>query len=245
MNSFIIYLIYIVATCSSSGGTYILKIKIHTDELTLNKIVGVERLTRTFKNKGNREIGKNYFNRIFNDLNEDLERYGVQLEGDYSAFHFDELGLIVDKQKICTQQQLAMLINQIITPQLSYPNTDGLGLRIVMISCDQFDPVQIPFFTIPNAGCGRIGTIFVIDPFTLKPQIKLLLRGFITNGIGMFSPLSSRLFKESLCIYARKCSKNNGSLGVLNDKISRIRHKMFEEPPEESSHSEKGMFKKN
>lgn len=242
MHTFILYLIYIAATCSHSGGTYILRIKIHLDELTLYKIVGMEKLESTFENKGTREIAKNYLNRIFNDINEDLDRYGVQLEGDYTALHFDELELKIDKEKICTQKQVAMLVNQVLTPKLSYPNTDGLGLRIVGVSCEEFDPVQSPYFTIPNAGCGHIGTIFVLDPLTLKSQIQLLMKGFITNGVGMFLPLPSESFKESLCRYVKKCTKNNDAFGVLKNNISRIRHNMYEEPSEESSHSEAKMF---
>lgn len=244
MQIFLIYLLHVVTTCSRGEGTYILRVKIHLDELTLYKIVGMEMLENTFENKGPIEIAKNYLNKIFNDINEGLDRYGVQLEGDYTTLHLDELELKLDKEKICSQKQVAMVVNQLITPQLSYPNTDGLGLRIVGVSCEEFDPIQIPFFTLPNAGCGQIGTIFVMDPLTLKPQIELLMRGFITNGVGMFSPLSSVFFKKSLCRYSKKCTKNNDKFGVLKNKISRIRHNLYSEPPDESSHSELKMFNK-
>lgn len=228
--------------CSDSGGIYIIRIKIHLDEITLYKIVGLEKADNTFEEKNTREIAKNYLNRIFNDMNHELDRYGVQVEGDYSFLHFDELDLDIDMEKICTQKMVATLLTQVLTPKLSYPETDGLGLRIVGISCKVFTPEQIPFFTIPNGGCGHIATIFVLDPFTIEPQIKLLVRGFITNGIGMSTPLPTTSFKDSLCRFSKRCTKNNDAFGILKHDISRIKHKMYEEPLEESSHSDTRMF---
>ncbi|WUR03494.1 spore wall protein 7 [Vairimorpha necatrix] len=219
-----LFLIFISSKCSNKEGSYILKVKIHLDELTIQKILlSKSILIPESDNLTSRNTVIKYLNAIFNDINEDIEDYGVQVAGDYSLLNFEDLETTLKTQSMCMKKFMLIESTIKLLTNLSYPNTDGLGLRIVALSCKVFEPMQIPFFMTPSFTCGNLGTIFVIDPFTLKVQIKLLIKNFITNSMGGFLPMKSIGFEKTLCNFVNRCTKKNEMVGKFVDNLKKVK----------------------
>jgi hypothetical protein len=224
IDIFVFFLfIHVNSRCLDKEGSFILNVKIHLDEMTAMKILAVEKAKRAFsESKTNRQMLVEYLNGIFHDMNKDLKDVGVQLKGDYSNLIFEELETELQKEKLCMNKVMAIEATTRLVAKLSYPNTEGLGLRIVALSCLAFDPIQIPFFALPIGGCGNLGTIFVIEPFTLKFQIKNLVKNFISEGIGAMYSINSETYKNHVCHFANKCAVKNSHFGKFEKHLEKV-----------------------
>lgn len=222
--SFICILRFFINCVDTSNGTYIIKVKIHLDEQTLLKIYLLEKAKSLKSTIGKREHVRNYLNRIFNEFNTDIAKYNVQIVGDFNVLLIEELDLGIDKKGLCSNELIASVMTARSYYKLSWPVTDGMGLTILGVSCLTFPPNQIPFHLMPSFGCGKLATIFVIDPFTLKIQLKLILKSLITNGVGLLAPTSSRIFKTALLKYAKLCTVKNNLIGKFNSEVSYVEH---------------------
>lgn len=220
---FILFNQLVHSRCLDKDGSFILNVQIHLDEMTANKVLAVEKTKGVFNGlQTDRRTLVDYLNGIFDDMNKDLRGAGVQLRGDYSNLLFEELEIDLQKNKLCNTKLMAIEATTRLFGKLAYPKTNGLGLRIVGLSCLIFDPMQIPFFVMPTGGCGNIGTIFVIDPFTLKTQIKYLVKSFISEGVGAIYPINSDTFKKHLCHFANRCAVNNDLFGKFEQNLEKV-----------------------
>lgn len=161
--------------CSDSGGAHTLIDKMHPDENTLYGIVELERAVNDSDDESTRGAAKNYLCGVFNEINVDLDRHGVQIEGDYSFSHYDVLVLDIVKENICLEKNVSTLLTRVLAPKLTCSETDGLLLRFVGVFREVSDPIQVPFFTNPNRVCGHIATVFSLDPATVDTQTELLV----------------------------------------------------------------------
>jgi hypothetical protein len=220
----LIIVINYVKGCSEEG-TYVLKIKFHLDELTHRMISNIEKIKGRFNNeKGSHEIVTAYLNTVLNEINADLEDHGVQIIGDYDYLLFEELGINLNKDKLCTSKFMVVEATAAMLPKLLYPKTDGLGLRIVALSCPVFNLTQIPQFSISNGSCGNLGTISVIEPFTLKLSIKSLVKSFISEKVGSVYPIKSKSYKKHLCQFVNKCAVKNNQIGKFLHHLAKVEY---------------------
>lgn len=241
-NFLIFFILSVNTTCSKKDGSYILNIQLHYDDITVMKILAMEKIKDL--SKTDRQILIDYSNNILEEMNEDLKNFGVQLRGDYSFLLFEELDLKLQKKKLCMSKLMAIEATMRMLARLAYPNTKGMGLRIIALSCPVFDPVQIPFFTLPTGGCGNIGTLFVIEPFTLKTQIKFLIKTFISGGLGAISPIKSENYKKHLCNFANKCAVNNDLVGKFIENLKKVDFINDEEEKKRKIEIKKGIQEK-
>lgn len=224
---FLIKLIIIlnsIEACSETG-TYVLKIKFHLDELTYQKITISEKIKGTF-NTGKRpyEVVTGYLNTVLNEINEELEDHGVQIVGDFDLLLLEELNISLHKNKLCNTKFMAVEATTAMLPKLAYPVTNGIGLRIVALSCPVFNPLQVPHFSISNGSCGHLGTIFVIDLFTLKLSIKNLVKSFISDKVGSIFSIKSIYYRKHLCNFVNKCVVKNKSFGKFLHHLVRVEY---------------------
>lgn len=239
-------LTFVQSRCSDKDGSFILNIQIHLDEITAMKILAVETVTGISSGtKTDRQKLVGYLDGIFNNLNKDLANVGVQLKGEYSNLIFEELELGFQMEKLCNTKLMAIQATARMLTKLAYPNTEGLGLRIVALSCMLFDPVQIPFFALPAGGCGNLGTIFVIEPFTLKSQIKYLVKMFISEGMGAIFPINSGTFKKHLCHFVNKCAVKNDRFGKFEEYLENVDFNTEDDMPIQKSNSRNRNLRKN
>ncbi|EQB62155.1 hypothetical protein NAPIS_ORF00273 [Vairimorpha apis BRL 01] len=179
--------------CVHKEGSFIFNVKFHIDEETINKI-----LLFVDRNKKISERDKviKYVNKVVNSFNKEIEEYGIQVRPDYSQLIFEELNLKIKKQIICMEKYSAAALTRLVSAKLSYPNTSGSGYRIIVISCINFHPEQIPFFAIPS--------------FSLSGQI------------GIFFSINSSVFRFNACRSAKRCVTNNDLYGRFVKNVEKI-----------------------
>lgn len=205
--------------CVHKEGLFIFNVKFHIDEETINKI-----LLFVDRNKKISERDKviKYVNKVVNSFNKEIEEYGIQVRPDYSQLIFEELNLKIKKQIICMEKYSAAALTRLVSAKLSYPNTSGSGYRIIVISCINFHPEQIPFFAIPSFSCGRISTIFSVSTYLLEMQIKMMLKNAVSGQIGIFFSINSSVFRFNACRSAKRCVTNNDLYGRFVKNVEKI-----------------------
>ncbi|EQB61331.1 hypothetical protein NAPIS_ORF01099 [Vairimorpha apis BRL 01] len=196
--------------CLPENGSYILNVKFHIDIDTSNKILLLEKYT---PEKSERATIKNFLNKILNDVNKEYVQYGVQFIGDYSILLFEELNTSIQKTDTCKLKFIALNVNTSLMFELANLQEEGVGLRIVVLSCFVYPFEQLPFFSNPVSLCGRLSTIFSIEPLSLSTTIYFMIKKFVDDMNIRFS-----------CNIIRKCCANNSHFGKFIQELDSVEH---------------------
>jgi hypothetical protein len=212
------------AGCANKKGTYVMNFVIHLSAPTKAKIEQYEekKQGKTLGGKG----AKHFFNRIFDRVNEDIQKYDIQVLGDYRYLSFEKLGVPVSGD-ICTRPSVVPELMASFVQTVKEPAFPGTGNRIVIFDCGVNLGMIPQSLMIPPDRCGH----YIVLMHNPLPLFEDEIRGHIMNTLanipfGTVQP-NSKLFVSSACAYAKQCAVDNDFVGQFFQDVKSVRHTLY------------------
>ncbi|EPR79120.1 hypothetical protein SLOPH_1831 [Spraguea lophii 42_110] len=212
--------------CADPRGTSVVYVKVHVDapaipmlhsEVSVSQGMDFNMLSGPM----------NFFRSIFDMVNEDIQKYGVQLHGDFSELNFAEFSPTYDLRTCmfeaspsATRGSVAMAV---IKSQEKKPE---IGNRIVLLFCP--DKVLFPstLTLFPTSSCGNLAAIVYGTPSSLKEAIKNVLYKLVTGeSYSLPGSGESSHFNQKTCKYVERCiNKEENPIGIFIRELKSVRH---------------------
>lgn len=206
-----------IQNCTSNLGVNVFNIKVHLDTTAL--IYLRTAMSREFSSDFNTmNAAKKYFGGVFDQINEELEPYGVQVRGDFTELKLEKSHVPYDQTK-CKEGDIHLRTNLALNRFL-FQGT--VGNRLVVFYCKKIKDGK-SFSTLTSGTCDSVTGVIVGNLRDLSTTIRRELVRGISRNIYESDGKVDGSFNGALCSQARKCMVNN-IYGEFVKGLKNIRH---------------------
>lgn len=206
-------------------GTYVINFKIHANVFAMEDIKNYINSINPNKTYGLTDGNEIYFNNIFDSINVTMEPYRVQMLGDYSGLTLIEpITLKLLPIDICKTPYIAGFVGASALVNFVFPQTLGMGNRIIVYKCPIAIPGQPRFYSTVAGQCGNLTVIYLDDPKTLIKEVMDYVQSSLTFGISKWVSPNSKWYKRLLKAYAGVCTIQNDPIGYWKNGLQSIRN---------------------
>lgn len=194
-----------ITNCHEKNGTSVFKVYVTLDEGALFGLSGSKPSIKGISD---------FFGSIFDEINIELQPYGVQLHGNYteqvSTFPYD--------RSKCLEGNPAMMRSIIANNVLLNKHPDGYGFRLVVFFCpNMLTPL---LHGKMGSGCSTVaGFLFGSLPVLKKVIRNELVSAFFGTNVG------GMVFNKMVCKKARDCITSEDTIfGKYVGDLKSVRH---------------------
>lgn len=220
--------------CISDNKTYVVNVKAHVESLIQNSLISLSaKLAGTdLENEYisvNGETAKvaatrSYLGTIFEELNEDLFQYKVQVNLVLDPQEIDQIDHIGKVDPSCELGNALKSRTQVAFDMLSQKYDKSVGNHLYIVGCpisqDAYSSVEV----LEKNTCGRVFGIMWTGSNSTKNSIKSAILQALTGTPNMYATGSLNMSdKNSLCRYCENCiSSTESALGILLDYLTKV-----------------------
>jgi hypothetical protein len=212
------------AGCANKKGTYVINFLVH---LNAPSKLMLEQYEEDKQKKRLDGMGaKHFFNRIFDSINADIQKYDIQVLGDYRYLSFEELDVPVGGD-ICSRPSVVLELMASMLQTVREPTFPGTGNRIVIFDCG-FNLLMFPQgLVVPADACGH----YIVAMYNPLPLFEAELKNYILQALanisfGSISP-NSKMFATAACEYSKRCTAQNDFIGRFFQDVKSLRHTLY------------------
>ncbi|KAM0674480.1 hypothetical protein GVAV_002094 [Gurleya vavrai] len=201
-----------VEHCHDFNGTSVIRMYIHLDELAIAGFASLRPKLNPLKSV------MTWFGNLFDDINENLQKYGVQFHLDFSMPLISEFGVAYDKL-ICRENNPPGLRGTLANDKIKMHYKGEYGNHLCLFFCPNM-PVPtlngVQSFKDCNNTLG-----FLFGPL---PLLKFTMKRKIYKAVFKSSRFNPS-FNGDVCNIARKCiTKEKSIFGKYFGDLKAVRH---------------------
>ena len=221
--------------CLAENKTYVINVKAHVESQIQEAIVSVASKLGKGKNLANEYVSINgetatvaatraYLGTVFEDLNNDLMQYKVQVNLVLDPQEIDQFDNMGKVDPSCELGDALKSRVQTMFDFLTDKYSKSVGNHLYIVGCpisqDSFSQVEV----IEKSTCGRVFGVMWNGSTNTKALIKSAIMQSLTGTPNTYASGSFNLSdKNNLCRYCENCiSSAESFLGVLLDDLTKV-----------------------
>ena len=167
---------------------------------------------------------RSYLGTIFEEINEDLFKYKVQINLVFDPLEIDQLNIMGSTDPSCELEDALKSRTQLAMNNLIEKYNNFVGNHLFLFACitsqEKFEPVEV----IKKGACGRIAGIMWKNSNETKQYIKSAIMESLTSTPGINDPAAvSEAIKNRMCKYCEDClSTSPSTIGQIFDYVTQI-----------------------
>lgn len=201
---------YAMSACTKDPMTYIVEIKIHSQQQVAESIQAVYNYGSDIK-LGLKASSLPYYGEIIDELNAMLLKFKVQIHLNLDAPIVEEFMTDINFDRSCELKEPIIERTAAAYGLLKSKYNNSLGLHLFVWQCPRYDPSFVVEQKIDNDNCGRVLGVLWRGTEECREDVKNMIMYALTGISGDYTSPSAfnGLIEAPLCSYVNKCIARN------------------------------------
>ena len=220
--------------CIEESKTYVINIKAHVEGLIQQSIISLSAkfedsiLTNEYvaENKESAKVAatRSYLGVIFQELNEDLFKYKVQVNLVLDPQEIEQVDHIGKVDPSCEIGNALKSRTSAAFDMLSEKYGKNVGNHLYLVGCPRPQDEKSPIEVSEKNACGRVIGVMWSGSAKTKDLIKSAILQALTGTPNTYKDgLLEMADKNNLCRYCERCiSSNESALGILLKYLTKV-----------------------